>query len=134
MSAAIVPRVRAESQATHPQLRELREGVVKAVLPPSSLIDGNAATRLGESLGVVAGTRQVAVVLQVTGVTSVNRAAMAAFGAIPSVAAWAIVGESPVDRLIGHYMLRFRFGPRPARYFDSEDGALIWLASHRDAD
>ncbi|APX02794.1 hypothetical protein BWQ92_14675 [Arthrobacter sp. QXT-31] len=104
---------------------------VKAVLPRGADLDENAAGQLYRRLGELAGDRRVAVVLELTGVQSVTRAARAAYAAIPSVSAWAILGESPVDRLLGHFLLGGEFSSVPARYFTDENDALDWL-SHLD--
>jgi hypothetical protein len=101
---------------------------VKAVLPRGADLDETAAAELREQLGDLAGDRRVAVVLHLTGVASVSRAARAAYAAISSVSAWAIVGESPVDRLLGHYLLGAEFGSAQAKYFTSDHQALHWLA------
>lgn len=104
---------------------------VKAVLPRGADLNEAAAAQLYSRLGELAGDRRVDVVLELTGVHTVNRAARAACAAIPSVSAWAIVGESPVDRLLGHFLLGGEFSSVPARYFTAEKDALDWL-SHLD--
>ncbi|MBT2554679.1 hypothetical protein [Arthrobacter sp. ISL-5] len=100
---------------------------VKAVLPRGADLSEAAAAQLRRQLGELAGDRRVAVVLELTGVGSVSGAARAAYAAIPSVSAWAIVGESPVDRLLGHFLLGGEFSSVPARYFTSDGEALDWL-------
>jgi hypothetical protein len=109
----------------------LPDVAVKAVLPRGVDLNDSAAAHLYSRVGELAGDRRVAVVLELTGVRSVTRAARAAFAAMPSVSAWAILGESPVDRLLGHFLLGGEFGSVPARYFDDENDALHWL-SHLD--
>jgi hypothetical protein len=111
----------------------LPELAVKAVLPRGADLDATAAAQLREQLGELAGDRRVAVVLQLTGVASVSRAARAAYAAISSVSAWAIVGESPVDRLLGHFLLGAEFGSARAKYFTSDHEALNWLARMDEA-
>ncbi|MDQ0620239.1 DUF7793 family protein [Arthrobacter globiformis] len=101
---------------------------VKAVLPRGADLNETAASQLYSRLGELAGDRRVAVVLDVTGVKSINRAVRAAYAAIPSVSAWAILGESPVDRLLGHFLLGGEFSSVPARYFSAETDALDWLS------
>ncbi|MFF2318998.1 hypothetical protein ACFVTE_22350 [Arthrobacter sp. NPDC058097] len=101
---------------------------VKAVLPRGADLNETAAAQLYRRLGELAVDRRVAVVLELTGVKSVNRAARAAYAAIPSVSAWAILGESPVDRLLGHFLLGGEFSSVPARYFTAENDALDWLS------
>lgn len=101
---------------------------VKAVLPRGADLNETAAAQLYRRLGELAGDRRVAVVLELSGVKSVNRAARAAYAAIPSVSAWAILGETPVDRLLGHFLLGGEFSSVPARYFTAENDALDWLS------
>jgi|SRR5919205_278636 hypothetical protein len=101
---------------------------VKAVLPCGADLNETAAAQLYSRLGELAGDRRVAVVLQLTGVHSVNRTVRAAYAAIPSVSAWAILGESPVDRLLGHFLLGGEFSSVPAQYFTTEKDALDWLS------
>ena len=106
----------------------LHDLAVKAVLPRGADLNETATAQLYSRLGELAGDRRVAVVLELTGVRSVNRAARAAYAAIPSVSAWAILGESPVDRLLGHFLLGGEFSSVPARYFTAENDALDWLS------
>jgi hypothetical protein len=106
----------------------LHDLAVKAVLPRGADLNETATAQLYSRIGELAGDRRVAVVLELTGVRSVNRAARAAYAAIPSVSAWAILGESPVDRLLGHFLLGGEFCSVPAQYFTAENDALDWLS------
>ncbi|XAS66680.1 hypothetical protein V3C33_14485 [Micrococcaceae bacterium Sec5.7] len=110
----------------------VRDGIVRAVLPKEAHLDMEAANRFGVQLSAYTGSWPVAVVLEVTGVASVSRAARSVYCRIPSVSAWALVGESPVDRLIGHFLLGAEFSSGPARYFSSVDEALGWLTETTD--
>ena len=114
--------------APHVSFSVLPDVAVKAVLPRGADLDDAAAAQLREQLGELVGDRRVAVVLELTGVGSVSRTARAAYAAIPSVTAWAVVGESPVDRLLGHFLLGGEFSSVPARYFTSDGEALDWLS------
>lgn len=113
--------------APHVFLSVLSDVAVKAVLPRGADLDAAAAAQLREQLGELAPDRKIAVVLELTGAGSVSRTARAACAAIPSVSAWAVVGESPVDRLLGHFLLGGEFSSVPARYFTSDGEALDWL-------
>jgi threonine dehydrogenase-like Zn-dependent dehydrogenase len=106
---------------------------VRAVLTQGADLNDATVAQLGEQLGALAGGRKVAVVLQLNGITSVSRTARAAFASIAPASSWAIVGVTPVDRLLGHFLLSADSGSTPARYFDSEDEALDWLASSAGA-
>lgn len=113
--------------APHVFFSVLSDVAVKAVLPRGADLDAAAAAQLREQLGELAPDRRIAVVLELTGAGSVSRTARAACAAIPSVSAWAVVGESPVDRLLGHFLLGGEFSSVPARYFTSDGEALDWL-------
>jgi len=43
------------------------------------------------------------------------------------VAAWALLGRTPVDRILAHFILGGDFKSGPASYFTSEPEALKWL-------
>lgn len=101
---------------------------VKAVLPRGADVTEADIAQLREQLGDLAGDRRVAVVLRLAGIASVSRAARASYAAISAVSAWALVGESPVDRLLGHFLLGAEFSSAKARYFTSDREALDWLA------
>jgi hypothetical protein len=44
-----------------------------------------------------------------------------------AASAFAIVGETPVDRVIAHYLLRSKSDTIPAEFFRSRTEALEWL-------
>ena len=46
------------------------------------------------------------------------------------VSACALLGESPVDRVIAHFLLRAKPGSLPAQFFTSEAEARDWLREH----
>ncbi|MFJ5693768.1 hypothetical protein ACIP9X_07930 [Arthrobacter sp. NPDC093125] len=103
--------------------------IVRAVLAQGTDLNEGTVAQLREQLGALAGGRKVAVVLQLTGIASVSRTARIAFASIAPVSSWAIIGETPVDRLLGQILLIADPGSAPARYFTSEHEALKWLAS-----
>ncbi|WP_457973834.1 DUF7793 family protein [Arthrobacter sp. D1-17] len=102
---------------------------VRAVLAQGADLNEATVAQLGEQLDALADGRRAAVVLQLNGIASVSRAARAAFASIAPAASWAVVGATPVDRLLGHFLLSGESGSAPARYFASEHEALGWLAS-----
>lgn len=102
---------------------------VRAVLAQGSDLNEATVAQLREQLAALAGSRKVAVVLELTGIASISRTARAAFASIATVSSWAIVGSTPVDRLVGHILLSTEPGSAPARYFSSEREALDWSAS-----
>jgi hypothetical protein len=101
---------------------------VRAVLPQGEDLTAATIAQLSHEIGELVGDRRAAVVLHVTGIASVSRTARAAFAAIDNVSSWALVGESPVDRLLGYFLLGAEFRSARAEYFMSDREALDWLA------
>lgn len=58
---------------------------------------------------------------------SVSRGARAVFGKPCSVSRIALLGASPVDRVIANFVLGISSLPCPTRFFTSESDALLWL-------
>jgi hypothetical protein len=46
------------------------------------------------------------------------------------VLAWALLGRTPVDRILAHFILGGDFKSCPASYFSSEAEAVTWLKEH----
>ncbi|QCO96488.1 hypothetical protein FCN77_00625 [Arthrobacter sp. 24S4-2] len=51
-------------------------------------------------------------------------------GNVTAVAARTLLGQTPVDRILAHFILGGDFKSCPARYFNSEAGAVNWLQEH----
>ena len=101
---------------------------VRAVLPLGVDLTATTIAQLSHEIGELVGDRRAAVVLHLTGIASVSRTARAAFAAIDNVSSWALVGESPVDRLLGNFLLGAEFRSARSEYFMSDREALDWLA------
>jgi hypothetical protein len=61
------------------------------------------------------------------GIATLARDARAAFERDCQVSRMAVVGSSPVDRVIAHFGLQVSSTTMPSRYFDSAPAALSWL-------
>jgi hypothetical protein len=61
------------------------------------------------------------------GIGRLAREARAAFEQECQVSRMAVVGSSPVDRVIAHFGLQVSSTTMPSRYFDSTPAALSWL-------
>jgi hypothetical protein len=58
---------------------------------------------------------------------SASADARAAFGAPHAASRIALLGESPVDRVIANFLTGTPHPHRPTRYFTTEDTAVAWL-------
>ena len=64
---------------------------------------------------------------------SASRRGRSTAGSI-AASAFALVGESPVDRVIAHYLLRSKTETIPAQFFTSEAEAIEWLGQYTSED
>ena len=74
------------------------------------------------------------VLLVITGVVGVSVEARQVYAGSIAASAFALVGESPVDRVIAHYLLRSRTETIPAQFFTSEAEAIEWLGQYTSED
>jgi hypothetical protein len=67
------------------------------------------------------------VILTVTGVAGITREARAVLAQVSGVRAIAVLGESPVDRVLANFVLGTEPLPCPSGFFTSEAQAMAWL-------
>ncbi|MCU1511378.1 MAG: hypothetical protein JWO34_1218, partial [Arthrobacter sp.] len=87
-------------------VRVLDSGIVQVTLPPNEEIAGAEARVAGAAVRALAHGRRVPVMLVLTGVVGVSVEARQIYVSSIAASALALVGESPVDRVIAHYLLR----------------------------
>ena len=109
------------------------EGHVVLVLPAGSVVSGSMATDAAEKVNKLAGIGKLPLLLVLTGVEAITRSARTVFSGARSLEAVAVLGVSPVDRVIANFLLGGTTQPCPTRYFSSEPEALAWLKSRRNA-
>lgn len=107
-----------------------KDGIVEVTLPPNSIVRSSEARAAAVAVRSLADGRRLPVLLTVTGVLSVTNDARLAYTNSVAVSACALLGESPVDRVIAHYLLRAKPTSLPARFFTSEAEARDWLREH----
>ncbi|MBT2597020.1 STAS/SEC14 domain-containing protein [Arthrobacter sp. ISL-72] len=105
----------------------MQEQIVRIVLPRDQHLDERSAQRLAAHLQAPRSGSPIAVLMDVTDVASVSRAARTVFSNVSTVAAWALLGRTPVDRILAHFILGGDFKSGPASYFTSEPEAVEWL-------
>ena len=109
----------------------LREGgIIEVSLPANEEIEGPEARVAGAAVRALANGRRVPVLLVITGVVGVSVEARHIYSTSIAASAFALVGESPVDRVIAHYLLRSKTETIPAQFFLSEAEALDWLGHY----
>ncbi|UVJ40435.1 STAS/SEC14 domain-containing protein [Arthrobacter sp. CJ23] len=107
------------------------DGIVEVTLPPNGVIRAREALAAAAVVRAMANGRRLPVLLTVTGVLSVTNEVRQAYTNSVAVSAFALLGESPVDRVIAHYLLRVKSDSVPARFFTSGPEAREWLGRYR---
>jgi hypothetical protein len=105
-------------------------GIIEVLLPPNQEIEGPEARIAGDAVRALAAGRRMPVLLVITGVVGVSVEARQVYTGSIAATAFALVGESPVDRVIAHYLLRSRSETIPAQFFSSESAAVQWLRQY----
>jgi hypothetical protein len=111
-------------------VRMIDGGIIEVLLPANQEIEGPEARVAGETVRSLAAGRRMPVLLVITGVVGVSMEARQVYSGSIAATAFALVGESPVDRVIAHYLLRSRSETIPAQFFTSESAAVEWLRQH----
>jgi hypothetical protein len=111
-------------------VRALENGFIQVTLPPNQEISGAQAQVAGAAVRALADGRRVPVMLVITGITGVSAEVRQVYTSATAVSAFAVVGESPVDRVIAHYLLRSRTEAIPGEFFTSEAEAIDWLRQY----
>lgn len=126
---AAAPAAAAPSSIPEPIIgvRQLQGGIIEVALPPNREIEGPEARVAGAAVRTLADGRRVPVLLSISGVVGVSVEARQVYAGSIAASAFALVGESPVDRVIAHYLLRSRTETIPAEFFLSRTEALEWL-------
>jgi hypothetical protein len=106
------------------------DGIVEVTLPPNSIVRAPEARAAAAAVRTFADGRRLPLLLKVTGVLSVTDDARLTYSNSVVISACALLGESPVDRVIAHFLLRAKPGSLPGRFFTSEAEARDWLREH----
>jgi hypothetical protein len=106
-------------------------GIIEVALPANEEIEGPEARVAGARVRALANGRRMPVLLVITGVVGVSLEARHVYATSIAASAFALVGESPVDRVIAHYLLRSKTETIPAQFFTSEAEAIDWLGQYK---
>lgn len=104
--------------------------MVRITLQPQSRIGKADGVSTRAQLLALTQGKPVAILLEITGVESVSRDAVAVYSEASTVTAFALLGQSPVDRIIAHSRRGLTVPNCPVQYFEDEQQALGWLAGH----
>ena len=102
-------------------------GISRIILPTNARITREDCVRTCAELLALTGGKPGGALLQITGVDSFSSEAISVFGQAATVTALAVLGKTPVDRVIAHSLLRPGPPRCPAQYFTDEEDAISWL-------
>jgi hypothetical protein len=102
-------------------------GITGIILRPNARITGDDGVRMRAEYLELTGGKPGGVLLQITGVGSVSREAISADGKAANVTALAVLGSTPVDRVIARRFLSMTTPGCPTAYFTDEEEAITWL-------
>ncbi len=102
-------------------------------MPQGIEITGEIAEAHSERARIIANGSLRPVLLEISGVGSISRDARAVFSSSRSSSAIAVLGASPVDRVLANFLLGGDPPPCPTRFFTTESEAMAWLGSCTNA-
>lgn len=106
------------------------DGIVEVTLPPNTAVRSPEAQAAAAAVRMIMDGRRLPLLLRLTGVLSVTDEARRSYTNAAAISACALLGESPVDRVIAHFLLREKPVSIPGRFFTSEAEARDWLREH----
>lgn len=107
--------------------------VIRLALPQGEAITGEIAEAHAKRVRTLANGSLRPVLLEISGVSSISRDARTVFTDSRSSSAIAVLGVSPVDRVLANFLLGGDPPPCPTRFFTTESEAMAWLGSCPDA-
>ncbi len=108
-------------------------GILRLVWVRGVSIDGSGAQLAMDRVNEVCEGRQLPLLIDMATTNSVSRPARAVFSKRCDASAIALLGSSPVDRVIANFFLGVHAAPVPTKFFTSQDEAVNWLMSQADA-
>jgi hypothetical protein len=103
------------------------EGLVMLVWPPGAQITGAYAQRAFDDVNALCGGVRRPMLVDMATTKSVARGARAVFGQPCAASRIALLGRSPVDRIIANFTLGVSEVPCPTRFFTDRARALSYL-------
>ncbi|MDV8147776.1 STAS/SEC14 domain-containing protein [Arthrobacter sp. B10-11] len=104
------------------------DGVVRLTWPRDAVITGPDAERAMLRVNELCGEDRHPMLVNMATTADVTRGARAVFGRPCQASRIALLGASPVDRVLANFFLGINSVPCPTKFFTSERDALTWLA------
>jgi hypothetical protein len=103
------------------------QGVVQLKWPRGVSITESEAEAAMRNVNELCGTRRHPMLVDMATTAQVSRGARAVFGRPCQASRIALLGASPVDKVLANFILGINKLPCPTRFFTSRDDAMAWL-------
>lgn len=103
------------------------QGVVQLKWPQGASITASDAVAAMRNVNDLCGARRHPMLVDMATTAQVSRGARAVFGRPCQASRIALLGASPVDRVLANFILGINKLPCPTRFFTSRDDAMAWL-------
>ena len=103
------------------------EGIVRLQWPAGVRITGASARAAFDAVNRLCGSVRRPMLVDMATTTSVAREARAVFGEPSAASRIALLGRSPVDRVIANFTLGVSRVPCPTRFFTDRNQAMAFL-------
>ena len=103
------------------------EGVLRLTWARDASITEADAEAAMEQVNVLCGDSRYPMIVDMATTADVSRGARAVFGRPCRASRIALLGSSPVDRVLANFFLGLNKLPCPTKFFTSEAEALSWL-------
>lgn len=104
------------------------DGVLRLTWPRGAVITAEDAERAMLRVNQLCGDERHPMLVDMATTTDVSRGARAVFGRPCQASRIALLGASPVDRVLANFFLGINAVPCPTKFFTSERDAIAWLS------
>ncbi|MDI3239982.1 STAS/SEC14 domain-containing protein [Arthrobacter sp. AL08] len=108
-------------------------GILRLVWRRGVSIDGAGAQLAMDRVNELCRGLPRPLLIDMATTNSVSRPARAVFSRPCDASAIALLGSSPVDRVLANFFLGVHAAPVPTKFFTSQDEAVNWLMTRADA-
>ncbi|MHA7290755.1 DUF7793 family protein [Arthrobacter sp. MDT3-24] len=103
------------------------QGVIQLKWPRGVSISESDAQAAMQNVNDLCGTRRHPMLVDMATTAQVSRGARAVFSRPCQASRIALLGASPVDKVLANFILGINKVPCPTRFFTSRDDAMAWL-------
>lgn len=103
------------------------DGLLHLIWTPGADIQKEDAISAVTMINRISADLDRPLLVDMTAASNTSAAARDVFGVPHAASKIALLGESPVDRVIANFFIGVHRPQRPTRYFTSEEAAITWL-------